>query len=181
VSDDYALTRAVHDAGSFVKFVPKCLTVTREDASLGALLEFTTRQIIITRVYRPKVWWVGMISHFLFSATFWGGIALVVIRAAGGESVVLALAMISTIYLLGSLKGTLRMAAAMEAISEARREIQKLWWMYCLLWPLAGLVFLYNFILSATTRRITWRGVRYEMRSPTDTIVLARNAEANEP
>ncbi|MGH9829120.1 MAG: glycosyltransferase, partial [Blastocatellia bacterium] len=55
-SDDYALTAAVQQAGLKIRFVPRCLLVTREHASLRSLLEFTTRQIIITRVYRPRVW-----------------------------------------------------------------------------------------------------------------------------
>ncbi|MCI0490196.1 MAG: glycosyltransferase [Blastocatellia bacterium] len=168
VSDDYALTRAVQDGGSHIKFVPRCLSVTREDPTFGEMMEFTTRQIIITRVYRPKVWWMGMISHLFFNATFWGGIIFV---SLGGNEITLPLTMLSAIYVLGSMKGALRMAAAMDAIATARREILKLWWAYCFLWPLVSLLFLYNFIKSATTRRITWRGVRYEMRSPTETIV----------
>jgi hypothetical protein len=62
--------------------------------------------------------------------------------------------------------------AAREALPQASREIIRIWWMYCLLWPLVSLLFLYNFWRSATTRRIRWRGVYYELRSPTDTIVV---------
>ena len=172
VSDDYALTRAVQYGGSHIKFVPQCLAVTREDPSFGEMMEFTTRQIIITRIYRAKVWWIGMISHLFFNATFWGGIIFVSLSAPGNKGITLPLTMMSAIYVLGSMKGALRMVSAMEAIATARLEIMKLWWAYCFIWPLVSIVFLYNFIKSATTRRITWRGVRYEMRSPAETVVV---------
>ncbi|MEW6209780.1 MAG: glycosyltransferase family 2 protein [Acidobacteriota bacterium] len=170
LSDDYALTRAVQRAGLKIVFVPRCLLPSREDASFSSLMEFTTRQVTITRVYRPRAWWTGIISHALFVSTFFGGIAWMLI---GGINRVLPLAMLALIYLLGSLKGALRMFAAREAISEARDEITRLWWMYCLLWPMVSLVFLYNFIRSSLTVRVKWRGIIYEMRSAEETIIVA--------
>lgn len=178
VSDDYALTRAVQEAGLLVRFAPRCLIESREDSSLRSLVEFTTRQIIITRLYRPRMWWVGMISHSLFSAVFFGGLAWASARLALNSSPdFLIITMLGSIYALGAAKGALRLFAAREAIAMARREITRLWWMFCVLWPLVSLLFLYNFIKSATTRRITWRGVCYEMRSPTETIVVGRRCE----
>jgi len=32
----------------------------------------------------------------------------------------------------------------------------------------------FNFLYSAVTRRLTWRGVTYELRSPWETVVVAR-------
>src|SRR5205085_5929221 len=54
VSDDYALTNVLQKNGLHINFVPRCLTISREDASLRSLLEFTTRQVIITRVYNAR-------------------------------------------------------------------------------------------------------------------------------
>lgn len=172
LSDDYALTRAIEDAQLRISFAPRCLMLTREDVGFGRLLEFTTRQVIITKVYRPRMWWVGLISNSLFAAVCFAGIALVLSRALRADSAAMPLAMLATIYALGSLKGALRLFAVREALPSARGEIMRLWWMFCLLWPLVSLIFLYNFIKSATTRQIYWRGVHYEMRSPTDTIII---------
>lgn len=173
LSDDYALTIGVQAAGQHVRFVPNCLLVSREDAGLAELLEFTTRQIIITRVYNPKLWWTGMISHALFCAVFFGGAALAAIRAVTGHESLLIWLMLASIYALGSAKGWLRLAAAKEALPYLRGEINRLWWVFTLLWPLVALLFFYNFTRSAATREIKWRGTRYEMRSPTETIVIA--------
>ncbi|MFP5262306.1 MAG: glycosyltransferase [Blastocatellia bacterium] len=180
VSDDYALTRAMQDAGLRISFAPRCLMPSREDVCPGKLIEFTTRQVIITRVYRPGMWWVGLISNSLFAAVFFGGMAFVWARALRSDSVTPPLVMLTMIYSLGSIKGALRLLAAREALPSARNEITRSWWMFCLLWPLVSLVFLYNFIKSATTRRIHWRGVCYEMRSPTETIVRASNERARQ-
>ena len=177
LSDDYALTRAVRQAGLLIKFVPRSLLPSREDVGLGGLLEFTTRQVTITRIYRPNVWWTGLISHLLFNFTFFGGLALILTGAIGGRDAMLAVAMLSTIYLLGTVKGALRMNAASALLGAERGEIVRTWWMFCLLWPLVAVLFLYNFVKSATTRRIKWRGVVYEMRSPTETIIKSPSGE----
>jgi hypothetical protein len=79
--------------------------------------------------------------------------------------------MLLIIYILGSIKGWLRISSAAEALSGNAGEIRRLWWMFCLLWPLVSVLFLYNFFASAVTRRIVWRGVSYEMRSASETRV----------
>jgi cellulose synthase/poly-beta-1,6-N-acetylglucosamine synthase-like glycosyltransferase len=51
VSDDYAMTRAVREAGGRIEFTPRCLVASREESSFGDFLRWANRQIIITRVY----------------------------------------------------------------------------------------------------------------------------------
>ena len=178
-SDDYALTRAVKEAGLGIRFVPRCLMIKRESAGWRSLLEFTTRQIIITRVYRPSAWWTGLISHGLFCVGFLGGIAFLLARiaisgsASTGGLVFAAVALV-VIYLLGSAKGVLRLSAASIALPDFRKEITRSWWMFCVLWPLVSVLFLYNFVASSLTRRITWRGVCYELVSDRETKVVGR-------
>ena len=173
VSDDYALTRAVRKAGKRITFSPRCMAVTSEDSSLASLLEFTTRQVIITRVYHPGLWWIGIISQLFFTTVFFGGVLLASLRAADGQPVSAVVALLAVIYGLGSAKGLVRLLAARQVVPDEKRDIDRLWWMYCLLWILVSLVYLYNFIGSATTRRILWRGTLYEMRSPEETVVLS--------
>ncbi len=69
VSDDFALTQALNDAGSAIVFCPECLAATLHPWTGTQLLDFTTRQIVITRVYSPKRWMLGMISHLGYSLT----------------------------------------------------------------------------------------------------------------
>jgi cellulose synthase/poly-beta-1,6-N-acetylglucosamine synthase-like glycosyltransferase len=193
VSDDYVLTRAVQDAGLRIRFVPRCLMVTRESATFKSLLEFTTRQIIITRVYRPAAWWVGLISHGLFALGFFGGLGMLLIRLGvglwrhgalglnaeifAGRIMALAAALI-VIYILGSLKGALRLRAVSIALKDVRKEITESWVAFCVLWPAVSLLFLYNFLKSSTTRRITWRGVCYELVSDSETKIVMSDEHA---
>ncbi|HEY8460274.1 MAG TPA: glycosyltransferase family 2 protein, partial [Blastocatellia bacterium] len=69
LSDDYVLTSAVHEHGQRIKFVPQCLVASRSEATIKDLLEFTTRQMRITRVYSPRVWRLACVSHGLFNLT----------------------------------------------------------------------------------------------------------------
>jgi ceramide glucosyltransferase len=172
LSDDYALTNMLQKNGQRIVFVPRCLTLSEEDATLRSLLEFTTRQVIITRVYNARLWWIGIISQVLFNSVFFGGLIFAGLNMAMGKAYPPMFVLLALIYLLGSAKGLLRMLAARLMLPRARREITKLWWMYCLLWILVSPLYLYNFLKSATTRRILWRGVLYELRSPQETVVI---------
>ena len=166
LSDDYTLTSAIRNAGLKIKFLPESVVISRAHCSLRELLSFTTRQVIITRVYDQTRWLTAFISHALFNVAFFGGLILL-LSGAGNLPVAGSL---SLIYLLGSLKGALRLQAATELLPQARNELRKLWWMYVLLWPVVSVVFLINFLVSATTRRIVWRGVEYEMKSDRETV-----------
>ncbi len=63
LSDDYALTRALREERPRIRFVPDCLTASIEDCTFTELLEFTTRQIKITRVYAPHLWKLVLVSN----------------------------------------------------------------------------------------------------------------------
>src|SRR6202047_4584008 len=69
VSDDYSMTRALHHAGRSIVFVPECLTPAHVDVDFRGLLEFTNRQILITKVYSKKNWALGAAMHLLYCGT----------------------------------------------------------------------------------------------------------------
>jgi len=198
LSDDYALTRAVRRAGLSIQFVPRCLAATREDFRFSSALEFTRRQVAITRIYRPSSWWSGMISHSLFVLGFFGGSLWAICTAItggvlgfvqpsmrlsfsaallGDRRLMVVTAILALIYVLGCLKAWLRLKAVSKVLPESKSTQYLVRVIYYLLWPLVSLLFLYDFISSATTRRIKWRGVWYEMRSPTETVVLGEGSE----
>ena len=54
--DDLSLTTAVKDIGLEVHFVPQCLVATDGDSSIAEIFEWTNRQLILTKVYYPKLW-----------------------------------------------------------------------------------------------------------------------------
>jgi ceramide glucosyltransferase len=175
-SDDYALTRALQEAGLPIRFVPACLTASLEDCTLAGLLEFTTRQLKITRVYAPRLWAFVLVSNLLFVGVFFGGIILAAARAAAGLSFVWPLALVAVIFLLGLWKAFFRLRAVALVLEEHHGRLRASVWAHLLLWPLAAGLFLYNAVAAGLSRRIVWRGIGYELKSPTETEIIRPDA-----
>jgi cellulose synthase/poly-beta-1,6-N-acetylglucosamine synthase-like glycosyltransferase len=174
LSDDYVLTHVVKSAGGRIKFAPSCLVATHADASFGELLEFTTRQMTITRIYAPRVWCLAFFTHFFFNFTFWGGLALLAVEGVTGDLNDTLLSLLVSIFLLGAMGGWLRAVVATQLLGAERKPLPKYQWAHLLLWPLVSLLYLYNTLASALTRRIVWRGISYKMISPHQTLILHR-------
>src|ERR1044071_2081942 len=174
VSDDFAMMRALRRAKLPIYFVPDCLTVTHEDCSFRELLEFTTRQLKITRVYAPHFWQIVLFSNLLFVLIFFGGLVLVITRALLGLSFMWPLAFILVLYALGTLKAHLRWRAVALALAQYKRQLRRDAFAHLFLWPLASILYLYNALAALLSRRIRWRGITYELKSPKETAIIER-------
>jgi ceramide glucosyltransferase len=173
VSDDYSMTRALVHAGRSIVFVPECLTPTYVDVDFRALLEFTNRQILITKVYSKKTWASGAATHFLYCATLALGLE-VTLSNVFATLPAFHLAMLTFApMLLAGIRGGLRVAAATEVLQTLRAQIVGQAWMYIVLGVFVPYLFLLNFVMSLFTRKIRWRGVTYELISPQQTRILA--------
>lgn len=177
VSDDYVLSGAIHAARLRIKFVPQCLVVSEAQTTWRDLLEFTARQMTITRVYAPRVWWLTAITHAFFNFTFWGGFLALAVGQAASSTL---LPLLFSIFMLGVMSGAVRVFLATKLLPEdVRPQVRRSWWAYLFLSPVVSLIYLHNVIGSARTRRITWRGIGYEMRSPSETIIWHRPQSAH--
>ena len=174
VSDDFTLTRVLHEAKLPVHFVPNCLTASFEDCSFSELFEFTTRQIKITRVYAPHLWKAVLMGGLIFVSVFFGGSLLVVIRVALGLSVTPALILLGIIFTVGAAKAWMRWRAVRLALANYGSEVHSGWLAHLFLWPLATALFLYNSVEAGFSRRIEWRGISYELKSPTEAVIISR-------
>ena len=174
VSDDFTLTRLLHEAKLPIHFVPGCLIASIEDCSLPELIEFTSRQLKITRVYAAHLWKPVLIGSLLFSSVFFGGLVLVIVRAALGLSFGVALTLLSVIFILGSAKAYLRLRAISIPLARYRKELRRSLPAHILLWPFASLLYLQNALGAAFSRRIEWRGIAYELKSPTQAVIISR-------
>lgn len=174
LSDDFALTRALHDAGKAILFCPECMGATLHPWSGKELLNFTNRQIVITRVYSHHRWVLGMISHLGYSLTFCYGIFVILVMMASGDPWgQLAVVEIAPL-LLAAMKGAIRTAAVDQMLPEWKSRLAGWNWVWIALAPLVPFLFSWNFLASLTTRRIRWRGIRYELVSPSVTRILTR-------
>jgi hypothetical protein len=76
--------------------------------------------------------------------------------------------------LFAAVRGVLRLVAALELLPELREQLLSEGWVWVLLAPLVPFVYVYNSLMAAFTRKITWRGIRYELLSPARTRIIAR-------
>jgi len=164
VSDDYSITRAAQRAGARIVFVPECLTPSYGECSLREVLEFTTRQIIITRVYHSALWRVGFVGHIIFNAAFW-------LLLWTHPALCLAL------YTLSAVRAAIRYDAVRTVVPSVL--LYGYGWFYILSTPLVALLYLYNMVASACSTEIVWRQIHYKLMSPNETRVLGGSG-ANE-
>ena len=165
VSDDFTITRVLKEAKLPVHFTPNCLVASVGDCGFRELLEFTTRQVKITRVYASHLWLPLMLGSGLFTIVFFGGIGLFVVR---GSMAVLFILLI--LFLLGAAKSLIRWLAITE--HGLRRNPDML--AHVFLWPFASLLYFYNTVVAGFSRRIKWRGITYELKSPTEAVIISR-------
>lgn len=172
VSDDYMLTRALRDAGRPIVFVPQCLVATHHPTTWAKLFEWTTRQILITRVYEPRLWWPATGVHAFYCGVHLYGLvlaaALLFVSWKTSLAVLFTLGAISALTIA---KGIYRLAAVLLLLPRHRQELRRTWWSPTLQAALVPWLLAANFVASAFTRRLTWRGVTYELRSPWETVV----------
>jgi len=177
LSDDYAISRAIHDHSRTIRFQPRCLSFSHEDCRLHELLEWSGRQLSITHIYHPNLWRLAFVSQALNSLTLWGGMAFLLMALWSptlvSNRLLIALAVVlASVYTLGCLKGWIRVHAVTLLFPEQAAVLRKYRLAYTFWGPLASLTSLLGFIRSLWSRTIEWRGVRYRMVSPTKTEVL---------
>jgi cellulose synthase/poly-beta-1,6-N-acetylglucosamine synthase-like glycosyltransferase len=175
VSDDYAVTRAVRDAGGRIRFEPRCLLASREESSFRDFVRWANRQIIITRVYAASLWTVGLASHGLYCVTFLLGLLLL---ARSGSSMPERLAIIAALLFIVSLglaKGYIRYVAAGELFPEEKTTLRSYGPRYWQLAPVVPWLMLYNFVIASFSRRIEWRGTHYVLKSRNEVAVVRRD------
>ncbi len=165
VSDDYQLTNALRKAGLRIVFVPQCLVATFAPCGWRELFSWTTRQIIITRVYAPRLWALGLLANSVYTVTLMLGLAL-------GFLGVPAALLLPPALLPGMVKGWVRALGAESMLPEHAVEFTRLRPAYALLAAVVPLLMFYNFVAAGLTRSIEWRGVHYELLGPNRTRVL---------
>jgi len=173
LSDDFAVTRAMKEAKLPIYFVPQCLTATVEDCAFSELLEFSTRQIKITRVYAAPLWKAALIGSFLFSAVFWTGVLLLLLLT--GIHFWLTLILLLLIFVLGFGTAWLRLKAVKLVLKDHEKKINQQLFLHLTLWTISPILYLYNCVCALFSQKIVWRGIEYEMKSATETVVLSTN------
>ena len=176
VSDDYMLTRALREHDRRIVFVPQALVATHHPTTWAKLWEWTLRQILITRVYEPRLWWPATGVHVFYCGVHLYGLALALLSLASSWQTSFAILLtVGAISAITVAKGVYRLASVLLLLPAHREELRRTWWSPTLQAALVPWLLAANFVGSAFIRRLTWRGVTYELRSPWETRVLTRS------
>ena len=165
------------EAGLPVHFTPNCLVASVSDCDINELLEFTTRQIKITRVYAKHLWLPLLLGSALFTLVFFGGLILLILQILKilSPSIILPL-ILFVIFALGAAKSFIRWRAITIPLAEYRSALNRDLAVHIFLWPVASLLYLYNAVIAGFSQRIRWRGIEYELKSPTEAVIISRDS-----
>jgi cellulose synthase/poly-beta-1,6-N-acetylglucosamine synthase-like glycosyltransferase len=156
-SDDYVLTEAVRSAKLQLRFAPGALVVSSDCIGAGELLRWIQRQLVITRIYAPRLWALSFFATLMYCTAV---VACIVALLYGHG---LAGAVLAFLLAAGMLKGTAREKLAAMALPHSQPWFQRHGWTFTWLVPLATWTWLYGHMASAVTNVIEWRGYRYRL------------------
>jgi len=175
LSDDYQVTLAMREAGLAIRFVPQCLIACHERTSLRQFFGFARRQLIITRVCGPALWWSAMRFVGGFTAASAGCVVFAIWGLAAGrpDAALVSLAAWVVLLMVAKIQCMLRQSAVRRALPRdwTRRD-----WIFDVMGvELIGILHMVLLLSSAFGRRFRWRDIQYEMVSPDETVVLRRH------
>ncbi len=164
-SDDYVLSEAVRSAKLHLRFAPGALVVSSDRIGARNLLHWVQRQLIITRVYAPRLWVLSFVATTIYCAAMVACVVALCYRHW------IAGAVLVFLLLMGMLKGTARAKLAATALPDSQPWFQRHGWIFTGMVPLATWTWLYGHIVSASTNVIEWRGHRYRLSRETILIL----------
>ena len=158
ISDDYALSAAIHGAGLTIAYAPGALVPSREPITARGLWSWMRRQMIITRVYNGRQWRTALGAHVLYC----GAMAASLIAGCKGHWV--GWGTLAAQLIPGMMQGTRRAAMARAALPEYADWFRRHKWVHTVLVPPATWVWLMVLLSSAFGSNIEWRGYRYDLK-----------------
>jgi ceramide glucosyltransferase len=158
ISDDYALSAAVHRAKLRIAYAPGALVPAADHTTARRFFAWMRRQMTITRVYHPRLWWLGLAAHVFYC----GGMAASVAASIRGNRLAewVLIAQLSP----GMLKGLNRATLAKAALPELEPWFRRHSWVHAIWVPLATWLWLAALVASAFGNTVNWRGYRHRIR-----------------
>jgi cellulose synthase/poly-beta-1,6-N-acetylglucosamine synthase-like glycosyltransferase len=176
LSDDLSLSFSVKKAGMKVAFVPACLVASYEYTTWPKLFEFGRRQFLITRISAPGTWWFGLCSSLYSVLGLWGTAALAIYVATKSQIDNRHLAifiLVPILFFTGQfIRAVLRQIMADKLLKYDLPKMKTARPVDILFFWLWSLLLLFFIISSAFGRTIQWRGIRYKLLGPLETITL---------
>ena len=174
LSDDLSLSNAVKKAGLKVAFVPACMVASYESTTWPKLFEFGRRQFLITRIYASRTWRFAFYSSFCATAGLWGTVAIAFYAAKTKDPYLnFFIAAPVLVFIIQLSRAILRQTLISKLLKKDRHKMRFAMAADILFFWLWSLLTLVLVIASAFGRIISWRGIKYKLVSPTETIVIS--------
>jgi len=175
ISDDLSLSYAIKRAGMKIIFAPRCMVASHEKTSWGGLFEFARRQFVIARVTTPRTWWFGLFCITYSVLGVWGGAALAAYAAVAKPLLFWLYVVVPAIFVGGQIyRSVLRQRMIMQLLPAEAERLRA-----AAIADIGG-TFLWSWVLfvfiaaSAFGRTITWRGIRYRLLGPFETVIVSK-------
>jgi cellulose synthase/poly-beta-1,6-N-acetylglucosamine synthase-like glycosyltransferase len=177
LSDDLSLSYAVKKAAKKVAFVPACLVASYESTTWPKLFEFGRRQFLITRISAPGTWWFGLFSSLYSVLGLYGGAALAVYAATTEVKNMWLFVAVPVLFFAGQIiRAILRQKMISRLLEKDLPQMKFAMAADILASWLWSPLLLFFILSSAFGRTISWRGIRYKLLGPTETVVLESGA-----
>lgn len=173
VSDDFVLASVVLKAGLDIVFVPDALTASFQSSTFGRIIEFTNRQMKLTRVYSARLWLMTLFGCGIFTFVMMAAVLLALCYPKNHPAFGAALVTLGLVSIFSSGKAWLRLEAVKLAMPHYSRLLKRQFWAQMTLWAVTPALFFVNAMAALFFRRISWRGITYELCSPTETVIIA--------
>jgi hypothetical protein len=178
IVDDGPVRTAVKKQNLRLQFVPSVTMPNREECELGCAYNFVRRQMTWTRTYVPT-WWAALLIYSCLCVMLWTGASVLAMVCAFQGSTQSALLFGSGALVMGAGVFVSWMAIDISArrVVRAQGEWTPSVWSFQLLQIpvamfVAAWVHVYAAIAATICRRVTWRGVVYEIRGPYDVRMI---------
>ena len=173
LSDDYSLGYAVKKAKLIVAFVPYCLVASYETTTWPKLFEFARRQYLITKVYVPGTWAFALFSGIYSVLCLWGGLVLTIRSLLSDHKYLFTFAALTAVFYLCQLaRSFLRQTMIRILLKNDRSRLTSAMIADIVASPFFSILMLALILSSAFGRTIKWRGIKYKLVSPEQTIRL---------
>lgn len=171
LSDDYTMSRMVHEAGLSIYFIYKCLVPSPVHFDWPELFHFVRRQYRITKVYMPWLYFGALWLPVLYISGWLTAVVSVVAGVAASQPKWWGMALLAMGLVIAAdqVRAWCRRLVVRQAfgISTAEAMRKTLWWdrWATPIWMAVNGVLLWSCLFGRT---ILWRGKTYRMSSPTE-------------
>ena len=126
----------------------------------------------ITRVYATPLWLLSFVGSAIFNAVMIAALLIIIISRTNSFPVLASIAVLFLVTAFSVGKAWLRLKAVRLVLTDYELELKRQTWTQNTLWILSPALFFINSVAALASRRMTWRGITYELKSRTETVII---------